>query len=258
MPEKRKRETDNHPEDIRPFSSEANDKGEEVEHLSDHFSPRSFCQADKPYSYAPEQPLQEGAEWAGPQWGWRGGPADGYSWKEREGPKPEESTRRRAKFRVCTNCGTTTTPSWRRSTNNKMLLCNACGLYQKLHGSDRPFSITPDGKTKAIKTAIEKGVCRGCGVSQTPLWRRGYSSECLCSSCSLLYTKRAKSQREHPQEAWKEYPEEYHDYAEWGQYIRNRGQYVQYNYEDQPKDEEYFSEERFQEYKRYYDDGDKE
>ncbi|EJU03832.1 glucocorticoid receptor-like protein, partial [Dacryopinax primogenitus] len=40
----------------------------------------------------------------------------------------------------CANCHTTTTPLWRRddSGNN---ICNACGLYQKLHGSRRPVTM---------------------------------------------------------------------------------------------------------------------
>ncbi|KAI5188381.1 hypothetical protein NECID01_0012 [Nematocida sp. AWRm77] len=254
MPEKRKREIDNHSVDISQFSNEINDK-EEEEYLPDRFPSGSFYgEEDKEYVYPQEGPHQEPLEWNSPQWGWRNVPQKEYAWKEKAPQKTEEGSRKKAKFRVCTNCGTTTTPSWRRSTNNKMLLCNACGLYQKLHGSDRPFSITPDGKTKAIKTSIEKGVCRGCGVSQTPLWKRGYNNESLCSSCSLLYTKRAQSRNEPPQESWKEYTDLPEEYTEWRQYIRNRGQYVQYNYEEPPKDDEYFSEERFREYKKYYDE----
>ncbi|KAG0381193.1 hypothetical protein BGX24_006565 [Mortierella sp. AD032] len=37
----------------------------------------------------------------------------------------------------CHNCGATVTPLWRRSANNEPL-CNACGLYHKLHAMHRP------------------------------------------------------------------------------------------------------------------------
>ncbi|CDH49353.1 hypothetical protein RO3G_15635 [Lichtheimia corymbifera JMRC:FSU:9682] len=41
---------------------------------------------------------------------------------------------------MCSNCATTTTPLWRRDENGAPL-CNACGLYLKLHHAKRPLSL---------------------------------------------------------------------------------------------------------------------
>jgi GATA-binding protein len=48
---------------------------------------------------------------------------------------------------VCQNCQTSTTPLWRRDENGQVL-CNACGLFLKLHGRRRPISL----KTDVIKS----------------------------------------------------------------------------------------------------------
>ncbi|KAG8679697.1 hypothetical protein FRC09_018789, partial [Ceratobasidium sp. 395] len=44
---------------------------------------------------------------------------------------------------ICTNCKTTTTPLWRRDPEGNPL-CNACGLFYKLHGVTRPMSLKTD------------------------------------------------------------------------------------------------------------------
>ncbi|XP_070208346.1 uncharacterized protein, partial [Littorina saxatilis] len=44
----------------------------------------------------------------------------------------------------CANCGTTTTTLWRRNAEGEPV-CNACGLYFKLHQVARPLSMKKDG-----------------------------------------------------------------------------------------------------------------
>ena len=52
----------------------------------------------------------------------------------------------------CTNCGTQTTSLWRRSIDGTSM-CNACGLYLKLHGMPRPLTM----KTDVIKRRNRNG-----------------------------------------------------------------------------------------------------
>ena len=56
---------------------------------------------------------------------------------------------------TCTNCFTQTTPLWRRNPEGHPL-CNACGLFLKLHGVVRPLS---------LKTDVIKKRNRGSGTA---------------------------------------------------------------------------------------------
>lgn len=63
---------------------------------------------------------------------------------------------------MCTNCSTTTTPLWRRNPEGQPL-CNACGLFLKLHGVVRPLSL----KTDVIKKRNRSGNSNTNPVSTT-------------------------------------------------------------------------------------------
>ncbi|KAG7192015.1 uncharacterized protein KQ657_002623 [Scheffersomyces spartinae] len=71
----------------------------------------------------------------------------------------------------CTNCHTRTTPLWRRNPKGEPL-CNACGLFLKLHGVVRPLS---------LKTDVIKKRQRGQGTSS-----RKNSSTNLAASLSAM------------------------------------------------------------------------
>jgi len=53
------------------------------------------------------------------------------------------TTRQNMSTPICKNCKTQTTPLWRRDQSGQVL-CNACGLFLKLHGRPRPISLKSD------------------------------------------------------------------------------------------------------------------
>jgi hypothetical protein len=72
---------------------------------------------------------------------------------------------------ICQNCGTSTTPLWRRNELGATL-CNACGLFLKLHGRARPLNLKTDTiksrnrvksvtqPKKKVDPSIDKANCR--------------------------------------------------------------------------------------------------
>ncbi|KAF9182072.1 hypothetical protein BGZ51_004981 [Haplosporangium sp. Z 767] len=124
----------------------------------------------------------------------------------------------------CHNCGATATPLWRRSANNEPL-CNACGLYHKLHAIHRPKHLqqslgqahgagkskvgsrssatsssdegsdqdsTSDGAnssdaTNSFSCPNPQPTCTNCKTTLTPLWRKDDAGDILCNACGLYY-----------------------------------------------------------------------
>ncbi|KAJ3112109.1 hypothetical protein HDU96_004944 [Phlyctochytrium bullatum] len=91
---------------------------------------------------------------------------------------------------TCSNCKTMKTSLWRRGQDGEPL-CNACGLFFKLHGVDRPVSMKTDvirkrnrngggaaaaaaekAKGKTGETGEEAGVQRGAVAQPIPVVRR--------------------------------------------------------------------------------------
>ncbi|XP_047542126.1 uncharacterized protein LOC125074733 isoform X3 [Vanessa atalanta] len=85
--------------------------------------------------------------------------------------KPQQALPTNGNRRVgvtCANCRTSNTTLWRRNNNGEPV-CNACGLYYKLHNVNRPLSMKKDG----IQTRKRKPKSMGGGGGSAGVARGG-------------------------------------------------------------------------------------
>lgn len=101
----------------------------------------------------------------------------------------------------CSNCDTTTTPLWRRNPEGQPL-CNACGLFYKLHGVVRPLSLKSDGIKKRNRqggSTQSSGNTRFKSKQQLEIPGRGLMP--ATSSFHILPGRRPLFTRSHPASA---------------------------------------------------------
>lgn len=91
----------------------------------------------------------------------------------------------------CTNCSTKNTPLWRRNSEGQPL-CNACGLFLKLHGQERPLSLKSDVIKKRNRNANNSNSSRSTQPAETDTSATGSSRRSSTTAAAFPKSKNEK------------------------------------------------------------------